>query len=110
MSLITSVVLITAGPESAALDAINGWLAANDHYRQQLEAIPMEAAGGVKVIGTDIYAAGFNYLDVEGLVAVIMGAPWQTPTLTVAYFEGETDDDPFVISPGRPGKRWKTRP
>ena len=107
MSSITDVLLVTGLDEDEAVAKVNAWLTENDYRKQQLRKINLDAAGGDKVICTDLWAAAFNYLDIGGLEDAIRAAPWELPHSVVAYFNFKTDAGTWVVAPTRPG-RWDT--
>lgn len=104
MSFITDVVIVASCHEDDAIAAINGWLAANDSLRQQLNEISTDGAGGRKVASMSVHAAAFNFLDQGGFEEVFRAAPWRIPVDAIAYVETESGET-CVISPARPD-RW----
>jgi hypothetical protein len=103
VSYITDVLLITADGEHEAAAQVNQWLEKNADG-QQLHLMDLSRSGGSKVMGHDLYAAGFNFLDVFGLAGAIRSAQWQLRTYVVAYFRDESGLI-FVMSPAK-GDRW----
>jgi hypothetical protein len=103
VSYITDVLLITSDGEHEAAAQVNAWLKENTSG-QQLHLMDLSLAGGSKVMSHDVYAAGFNFLDVFGLADAIRSAPWQLRTYVLAYFRDESGLT-FVMSPVK-DDRW----
>jgi hypothetical protein len=111
MSVITDVLIVTMGGEDEAVASINRRLEEDDSRKQQLNRLDAEeaGAGGGKVASTVIYAAAFNFLDIGDFEEAIFRAPWRIPSAVVIYVNPEMGST-YVISPARPGERWKTKP
>jgi hypothetical protein len=109
MSSITDVLVVTGLGDDDGITRVNAWLAEHDlPHRQQLKEITLENAGGVKVSCVRLWAAAFNYLDIDGLAGAVSAAPWDVPASVVAYFDSDSTGETFTISPARPD-RWSTR-
>ena len=110
MSFLTDIAVVTIGGEDEAVAFVNARLAEGHPRPQQLGKTDLEAAGagGRKVCSIVVYAACFNWLDLEAFEEAVRSAPWRLPRSVVVYVDGEGSPDTWVFSPARAG-HWETR-
>lgn len=75
MSYVTGIVLVTA-IEDSGVESVRDWLMA-EHGCKLAEVAGR--AGGNKHPEVDVWLAGINHLNCDGLRAVIRSAPWDFP-------------------------------
>ena len=79
--------------DKAAMEHVNARLRADASFDgQQFAALDMSAAGGFKAISAEVYAASFNYGDIEDLRGYLETAPWRIPRSVTVIWDGETGD------------------
>lgn len=110
MSFLTDVAVVTIAGEDEAVAFVNAKLAEGAKRPQQLGRTRLEeaGAGGSKVCSIYVYAACFNWLDLEAFEDAVRAAPWRLPRSVVVYVDGEGSPDTWVFSPARAG-HWETR-
>lgn len=108
MSFLTDVAVVTIGGEDEAIAFVNARLAENDPRPQQLGRTDLETAGagGRKVCSIVVYAACFNWLDLDTFEEAVRAAPWRLPRSVVVYLDGEGSPHTSVFSPARAGQ-WE---
>jgi hypothetical protein len=107
VSFLTDIAVVTIGSEDEAVAFVNARLAENDPRPQQLGRTRLEeaGAGGSKVCSVYVYAACFNWLDLDRFEEAVRSAPWRLPRSVVVCVDGESGPT-FVFSPARAG-RWE---
>ena len=109
MSFLTDVAVVTIGGEDEAVAFVNARLAEGPTRPQQLAKTDLDeaGAGGRKVCSIVVYAACFNWLDIDLLEEAVRAAPWRLPGCVVVYVDGEAGPT-FAFSPAGAG-HWETR-
>lgn len=107
MSFLTDIAVVTTGGEDEAVALVNARLAEGSTRPQQLGRTRLEeaGAGGSKVCSVYVYAACFNWLDLDRFEEAVRSAPWRLPGSVVVYVDGESGPA-FVFSPARAG-HWE---
>jgi len=103
MSLVTDMVLYTAGNEPDAMRRLNEWCTEADDRHQQFAQLDEEAAGGDKVFTGEVWAMAGNYFPHADLADALPGFGWRYPRRVVLIIDPE-DGDIHVVraDPGAP--------
>ena len=109
MSFLTDVAVVAIAGEDEAVAFVNARLAEGYKRPQALGRTVLEGAGagGSKVCSIVVYAACFNWLDLDAFEDAVRAAPWRLPRSVVVYVDGEAGPT-FAFSPARAG-HWETR-
>lgn len=111
MSYVTSVIIVVGYASPAFEEAVTapsefGLGGMETSFRE----LDMDASGGTKYPGGNVYAAGLNYADPDFLTAWLDALPWYGWGVATISTEGAYESirvydgpgDPTVIRPGEP--------
>lgn len=108
MSVITDMVLFTEGWDDEAVARLNAWCAENDSRGQQFQPLDVDAASGVKVFTSKVWAMAGNHFRHEELAAALPSFGWRYPHHTILIVNYEHDECARVyrVAPEREPSRW----
>ena len=106
MSYVTDVVVVSEYvPEDMRPALTAPW--PFDERQQALREIDTDGAGGTKFMGSMVYAAGANYLDVEAFREWVRALPWRYAA--VVYIRTEDMDAEMLVVGDNPRQGWLGR-
>ena len=98
MSDISDIILTTAGYEEGRPDPngdpiayLNAWLLETHHEPNAFRQVNAHA-GGKRSMNNNVYLAGINHLDADGLLKAFRDAPWNEPECVQLMLKKEEDN------------------
>ncbi len=106
MSSITDMVIFAGAMDDEAMARLNAWCAERDTERgQQFRKLDVDAAGGVKVFTSDVWAMAGNYFPYEDLVEALPTFGWMYPEDIVLLVDDDNGDGTEIHRVKEPERR-----
>ena len=99
MGQVTEILLVTMEETTAGIEFLNAHLVdqqptLSDGRRKLNDCLNHvnHAVAGTKGIGWQVYAAGYNYLDLEAFICAVAAAPWECAREVVLVVRSDATD------------------